>query len=184
MHARGEAELVYQITRACKSNIPCTRGHSLTITYTKLRVPPSARTWRWGTEIPLPLPVWGRARQLLQPSRRRTLERNTAGGQTWPHREVGHQQWTLQWGRWCTDTSVKYSCWWEFGFVYQRVASYGRIEMSNLGSCIIIGFNLLADKNGKHEHQKTNYRQAQANVCDGAHSDCKIVRQWSWIQIL
>ncbi len=52
-----------------------------------------------------------------------------------------------------------------------------KIEMSNLGWCIIIGFNLLADKNGKHEHQKTNYRQAQANVCDGAHSDCKIVRQ-------
>ena len=36
---------------------------------------------------------------------------------------------------------------------------------------------LLADKYGEQEHQKTDYRQAQANVCDGAHSNCKIFRQ-------
>ena len=96
----------------------------LTIAYTKRGVQPSAWTLRWGTEIPLPLPVWGRARQLLQPSRRRTLGRSTAGGQTWAHREVGHQQWTLQWGRWRTGISVKYSCWRGFGSAYQWVTSY------------------------------------------------------------
>ncbi len=93
------------------------------IAYTKLGVQPSAWTWMWGNQIPLPLPVWYRARQLLQPSRRKTLGRSTAGGQTRIHREVGHQQWTLQWGRWSTDISVKYSCWWEFGSAYQQVAS-------------------------------------------------------------
>ncbi len=60
---------------------PCMQYTLLTIAYTKLEYSLQHELGGEGL-IPLPLPVWGGARQLLQPSRRRTLGRSTAGEQT------------------------------------------------------------------------------------------------------